>query len=615
MRELLEKPLVALTAIVVLGTTAQWVAWRLRLPSILLLLMLGLLAGPAFNLIDPDALFGDLLFPVVSLSVATILFEGGLSLRWAELRAVGRSLAPILSIGVVIVWALATIGAVGILAMPISLALLLGAILTVTGPTVIGPLLREIRPTGKVGPIAKWEGIVVDPIGAVLAVLVFQAIELGKIDTLSSAMWLAGQSLLLTIAVGVLLGGAAAWLLALAIGKFAIPDQLQAPITLMAVLAAFTLSNVLQHEAGLLTVTLMGLILANQHRAPVRHIIEFKENLRVLLIAGLFIILSARLSWEQVSAISWREMAFVAWLILVVRPASIWISTIGGSLSKQERIFLSWFAPRGIVAAAVTSIFALQLGERATGLVETIFCVVVGTVTVYGLTSGWLARRLGLASADPQGLLIVGAHALAREMAAAVQASGVPVLLVDSSRENIQAAHMARLPAKQCNVLSEGVIDQLDFGGLGRMLALTSNDEVNTLATQHFAEVFGRGELYQLSPKGETKGKTKTASHLRRGRLLFFPGATYQELQRRFQAGERVKRTKLTDEFDFDDFQAQYGPDALTLFIASEDGALTVVATDTTEKPKPRQWLISFARPLADDRMLPAAPAVPVAGE
>lgn len=610
MKELLENPLVALTLVLVLGTAAQWVAWRVRLPSILLLLVLGFVAGPLLKWINPDRLLGDLLFPLVSLAVAIILFEGGLTLRWSELRAVGRVLVPILTLGVLIVWALATIGGVWILNMPVSIALLLGAILTVTGPTVIGPLLREIRPTGKVGPIAKWEGIVVDPIGAVLAVLVFQAIEFGQHGTLSGTVWIAGKSLMMTVVVGTLLGGAAAWLLAMSMRKFAIPDHLQTPVTLVVVLATFTTSNILQHESGLLTVTLMGLILANQSQVSVKHIVEFKENLRVLLIAGLFILLSARLRWEQFSAIGWREGLFVLWLILVVRPVSIWISTMGSSLTNQERGFLAWFAPRGIVAASVASVFALQLGAGAAGLVETIFCVVVGTVTVYGLTSGWLARRLGLSRENPQGLLIVGAHQMAREIAAAVQASGVPVLLVDSSRDNVSAAHMAKLPAKQVNVLSEGAIDQLDFGGLGRMLALTSNDEVNTLATQHFAEMFGRRETYQLPPKGELKEKTKTAAHLRRGRLLFGAGITYQELQRRFNEGAKVKRTRLTEEFGLADFAAQYGPEALTLFIASDDGTLTVMSTDTTEKPKPRQWLISLVYPIAEDKV-PAGAATP----
>jgi NhaP-type Na+/H+ or K+/H+ antiporter len=609
-KELLGNPLVAITLVLVLGTAAQWVAWRVRLPSILLLLVIGFVAGPLLRWIDPDQLLGELLFPLVSLAVAIILFEGGLSLRWSELRSVGRVLLPMLTIGVLIVWALATIGGVWILDMPVSIAALLGAILTVTGPTVIGPLLREIRPTGKVGPIAKWEGIVVDPIGATLAVLVFQAIELGQSGTLSDTGWLAGKSLGITVVVGIALGGVSAWLLALAMRRFAIPDHLQTPVTLAVVLAAFTASNLVQHESGLLTVTVLGLLLANQSLVSVKHIVEFKENLRVLLIAGLFILLSARLRWEQLSMIGWREGAFVLWLIVVVRPVSIWISTVGSGLTRQERIFLACFAPRGIVASSVAAVFALRLGAGAAGLVETMFCIVVGTVTVYGLTSGWLARKLGLSSKNPQGLLIVGADHIAREIATAVQASGVPVLLVDSSRDNVSAAHMAKLPARQVNVLSEGAIDELDFGGLGRMLALTSNDEVNTLATQNFAEVFGRSESYQLPPKGELKEKTKTAAHLRRGRLLFGTGITHQELQRRFRDGARVKRTRLTEEFGLDDFAAQYGPQALTLFIAKDDGTLSIMSTDSTERPKLRQWLISLVYPVVEEKG-PAGETVP----
>ncbi|MBD3166731.1 hypothetical protein GF324_09045, partial [bacterium] len=413
-----ENALLLLGAILVLGIVAQWVAWRLHLPSILLLLLTGFLIGPVTGFIRPDELLGQTLFPLVSISVAVILYEGGLSLKFSEFRQVGAVVRNMISIGILITWGLATASAYYLLNFDLQLSLLLGAILTVTGPTVIIPLLRYVRPKARVSSIIKWEGILNDPIGAVLAVLMFETILSGSI---AGGIGDVALGIVKTLLAGGLLGYAGAWVLAELLRRNWVPDFLQNPISLAIVATVFVASNYVQHESGLLTVTVMGVVLANQTRAQVKHIIEFKENLRVLLIATLFILLSARLELESLTGLGLNDFLFVAALILVIRPLSALVSSIGTNTSWRESLFIGWMAPRGIVAAAVTSVFAFELKRigipGAERLVPIIFLVIISTVTVYGLTALPLAHLLKLRLGKPQGVLIVGAHAWARALA------------------------------------------------------------------------------------------------------------------------------------------------------------------------------------------------------
>ncbi len=592
--------LLGLTAVFVLGIGSQWMAWRVRVPSILLLLVTGFTVGPVAGWLDPDELLGGLLFPIVSLSVAIVLFEGSLSLRLSDLRGVGGALRNILTTGVFVTWLVVTAAAYWVLQFEFSISLLLGAMLTVTGPTVVGPMLRLIRPTGKVSSIARWEGIVVDPIGAVLAVLVLETIEPLRSSAFGEAISEAGVGLVETVVIGGLLGGVTAMFLAAMLKRHWIPDHLQSPVTLMLVLAAFVASNLLKHESGLLTVTVMGVLLANQQSVVIKHILEFKENLTILLISSLFILLSARVELVDFVSLSWRGPVFVTVVILIARPASIFLSTIGTDLSWREKVFLSWLAPRGIVAAAVASVFALRLGETGTGLVPATFLVIVGTVVVYGLTAFPLARKLGLATANPQGVLIASAHPGARAIGHAVQDAGFSVVLVDTNSQNIQAARMEGLPTFYANILSERAIQELDLGGIGRFLALTSNDEVNSLASMHFSEVFGRSRVYQLPPV-HGNHRTGTAGHILQGRFLFDADATFALLDKQFEAGAVVKTTSLSEEFSYETFQERYGDTALLLFVIPKPGELVVVTPDKNIKPKAGDKVIALVAASAPD--------------
>lgn len=573
-----------LAIVLALGVGAQWLAWRTKLPAIVLLLAFGFGLGIAVD--PPESYVGsEALLPMISLAVGVILFEGGLSLQFREIKETRSVVLRLVTVGLLVTWGGSTIAAHWLMDFSWPMATLLGALLTVSGPTVILPLLRQVRPTGRIGSVIKWEGIVNDPIGAVLAALVFEVVAHGvHIDLASESALMLGKTAL----VGVLLGGAAAWLLMTLISRYLVPDYLQNPIVLGMVVLMFAVSNELAEESGLVTVTVLGLVLANQSRASMKHVIEFKENLRVLLIAALFILLSSRvqIGWEQVSQIGWGGIGFVAVLIFVIRPAATLLATAGSDLSRNERLLLAWIHPRGIVAAAVASLFALGLQENpelageGDRLVLATFLVIVGTVLMYGLTLGPLARRLGLSQADPQGVLFAGATPLARQIAEALDKENIPTVLVDTNPQSVQAARMAGLRAHYASIGSDFVHQGLDLGGVGRLLAMTPNDEVNSIAATEFREVFGSENVYQLAPSTKTGERHRRIPHHLRGRLLFGSTETFEELRRRVDAGAILKKTTLSDDFTYDDFVAQYGETALVLMTFPEPGKLRIDSED-----------------------------------
>jgi NhaP-type Na+/H+ or K+/H+ antiporter len=550
---------VHLALILAAGVLAQWVAWRFRLPAILLLLAAGLAAGPGFDIIDPNEIFGALLLPIVSLAVGVLLFEGGLTLRVRELPAIGSVVPRLVTIGALLSWAVAAAGARLMFDMSVGVAVLLGAILVVTGPTVIGPLLEHVRPAGDVRPILKWEGIVIDPIGAMLAVFVFESISAGSGSGLDLG---AARGVALALAIGTALGLAAAAVVVLSLRRFWVPDALQVPVVLMVLLGSQVGADHVQSESGLLAATVMGITLANQNYVSVSRIAEFKESLRVLLIGGLFIVLAARLTRHDIQAVGFSGLAYLALLVIVARPLTVAVSTFRSSLEWRERVFLATMAPRGIVAAAVSSVVALRLaddGRRGADLLVPItFAVIIGTVIVYGIAAAPVARRLGLSQPDPQGILIAGAHRWARALARVFRDSGVRVQLVDNSWRNVTDARSDGLSCHHGNVLSEDTLDRLDLAGIGRLIAITPNDGINALAAQRFANVLGSANVFHLNAAGGKPGARDPIARELGGRTLFGPEFTFDEIEKGVAAGRVFKATPLTDQFTWNDYLARY---------------------------------------------------------
>ncbi|WP_313070335.1 sodium:proton antiporter [Melaminivora sp.] len=603
---LTSRPALLLSLILAIGFLAQWLAWRVRVPAILPLLLTGLLLGPFTGLLDPDALLGDLLFPVVSLSVAVILFEGSLNLRFAELEGIGHAVRRLSTYGALVALLGLAAAAHWLAGLPWSLSFLFGAIACVTGPTVVNPLLRVVRPNARVASLLRWEGIVIDPLGALLAVLTYEIIAAKQFP--GEPLWL----FVLTLVGGTLIGLLAAWLLALALRRHFIPEYLQGYAALALMLATFSLSNALTRESGLLAVTAMGIALGNLRGIHVEPITSFKENLSILLVSILFLVLAARLSWPLPPGMLLGGLLVYLAAQFVVRPLSVWLSTLGSPLSTRERLLAAWISPRGIVAASISALFALQLQERGVEgvdrLVPLVFMLIIATVVVQSLTSRHLARWLGVREPDPRGVLVYGAGPVARAVAQALHDQGVQVLVADDDWEGIRAARMAGLPTYFGNPTSRHASRHLDLTGLGRLLALSTQHERNSLAVVHYRQEFGRDKVLALRTVAREQGseRQRLAEPLQ-APALFGRDVTHARLQELLDAGWKLKTTALTDKYGWEQFQQAWGGRAILLFTLNDKGQLRLAGDPAhTAPPAPGQAVTALVPP---DVVLPHSPA------
>jgi len=584
-----------------IGLTAlacQWLAWWVKLPAILFLLLSGILLGPVTGLVRPDALFGDLLFPIVSLSVAVVLFEGSLTLKFSEIKGLESVVQRLLSIGVLTTWAITTLAAYWLLRIPFELALLFGAMTVVTGPTVIVPMLRTVRPTTHLANILRWEGIVIDPIGALLAVLVFEVIVSGSGGAALGHTLFSFASQILT---GLVFGVAAGYGWGLVLRRHWLPEFLHNVATLMMVFAVFAFSDHLQAESGLLSVTIMGVWLANMKGVEVRDILDFKESLSILLISGLFIILAARVDFASVQQMGWGALWVLLIIQFVARPLKVLIASQGSSLSWRERALLAWIAPRGIVAAAVAALFALQLQQQgyaeAALLVPLTFIVILGTVALQSSTARMLAVWLGVAEPQPTGFLVVGANPLARAIASALHKQGLRVHLADTSWNNVRAALMDGLPTFFGNVVSEQADRRLDLVGIGQLLALSAAQEENALALMRYRTEFGAANLYSLLISTEQEGDTKIEKP-RFGQIAFGEDVSYKKLSAMLGEGAEIHTTRLSEEFGYDEYYRQHFR-AVPLFAINPRGKLFVFTPESDIVADSGWTLISLVPPPA----------------
>jgi NhaP-type Na+/H+ or K+/H+ antiporter len=599
-----EQILIGLVSIIFFGVGAQWLAWRTNLPAILLLLIAGVAAG-ATGFLNPDAVMGDLFTPFISLSVGIILFEGGLSLRFSELKDIGSDVIKLVSIGVVVTLGLASVSAYYLFDMGPELAVLLGAILVVTGPTVIIPLLRQVRPTGQVSSVLKWEGIVIDPIGALLAVLVYEVIFTSSFGEATS---LALGSIFKTVFFGTLVGLAGAGLIYWLLRRYLLPDFLQNPVNLMIVVVVFAISNMFQHESGLWATTVMGIALANQKSARIHHIVEFKENLRVLLLSALFILLAARVEIQElVAVLNWEIFAFLAMLILIARPLSVYLSTIGSKLNFKEKLFLCWMAPRGVVAASISSLFAIGLVENgypeAEQIIPIVLVVIISTVAIYGLTAGKVAEWLGVKKPAPRGFLIIGAHSWARTIGEIIHNEGFKVILADANWSNINKARKLELNTYYGNVLGENANEDLNLDGIGKLLTLTPNDEVNALAVVRYNETFGTSEVFQLAPSTQLPKEDREMPDSLSGRFLFESEVTYHTISEQTANGWEFKMIPVAEDFEQEEFEKTFLEHHLPIMLITDEEEAIPYSVDNQPVPKANSRVLVLVNPEEKDTL------------
>lgn len=572
-----------------IGFLAQWLAWRVRLPAILFLLLAGILLGPVSGVLQPDRLLGELLFPVVSLAVAVILFEGSLTLRFDELPGIGHAVRGLVSYGAIVALVLLAVAGHYFAGLRWELAWLFGALTCVTGPTVIAPMLRTLRPNARIANTLRWEGIVIDPLGALFAVLIYEAI-VSRHQGHTIGVFLA------TLLCGSVAGAWAAWTMGFLLRRQLIPDYLQNFGVLAAVLLAFCVSNAIAHESGLLTVTVMGIALGNMRGVHIDDILDFKESLTTLLVSTLFILLAARLQWPLPDGMLWAGIAIFIAAQLIVRPLTVAISSIGSALNWRERALIAWVAPRGIVAASVSALFALKLEalgmHDARALVPLVFILIIGTVVLQSATARPLARWLKVSEPDPNGVLIAGSDSVARAIAKALSDAGFRVVLADDAWEGVRIARMEGLGTFFGNPASSYAERNLDLTGIGTLLALSTQRERNSLVCVHYRQEFGRDQVYLLRvlPPQESNGRAMLAGTLM-APPLFAEDMTHARFAELLAQGWRIKSTRLSATFDWPHFIEQYGSGTVLLFGVDEKGVLRVVSAHREVEPRPG-WLV-----------------------
>ncbi len=550
-----------LAAIIVLGSAAQWLSWRLNVPAILALLVIGITAGPVSGLLNPDAVFGDMLFPIISLGVALVLFEGGLSLKFSDLRGHGTAVFNLVSWGALLNGALIGLGSWLLAGLSVEMALLFAALMVVTGPTVINPLLRTMRAKPEVSQILRWEGILIDPVGALMAVLVYQFIIAGNASY---------QLGLISVAAGLAVGAMAAFALGFVLRRHWVPEYLLNSVTLAVVVLAFAGSDYLAHESGLLAVTVMGIWLANMRGLDMTEILSFKESLSILIISMLFIVLGARLNPADMFAIGWQGAVLLA-VVLLARPVVVWAAMVGGEYSWQQKALVAWVGPRGIVAAAVSSIFALRLQEAgfsdAFMLVPYTFLIIIFTVVLQSVTARPMAKLLGLMEEEPKGILIAGANSVARTIGLALAAQGFRVKLTDTNWSTLSEARMAGLDTYYGNPVSVHADQHLDLAGIGRLFAMSPRPSFNTLACLKYKTEFGAQRVFTLrnAEEKDESDKQRVAQHYQAPRL-FGEDVTMQKLSSLIAQGAEIKATLLSDDFDLETYRQANDKNIILLF-------------------------------------------------
>ncbi|MEF7658730.1 sodium:proton antiporter [Bacillus thuringiensis] len=572
-----ESLLLSIVIIITLGIASQWVAWRFQLPAIVVMSITGLLIGPVLGIINPKEILGDIFSPLISLSVAIILFEGSLSLDTRELRGLSKPVFRIVTFGACIAWIAGSLAAHYVAGLDWAISFIIGGLFIVTGPTVIIPLLRQAKLKSRTAAVLKWEGIIVDPFGALLAVFAFQIVNFLTKENMqvNTLMYFFAGSLF-----AIVLGYGFRILISYMILKGKIPEYLKSPILFVAVLLCFGISDEVMHETGMLAVTVMGVTLARMKKyiSSIGDIRHFNENISVLLTSTVFIILTASLPRTTIIEIfSWPIISFVLIMLFVVRPLSIWLSTIGTELTIPERALVGWIAPRGIVALTVSSYFATELlgegYEDASILTTLTFALVITTVCVHGFSISFLAKKLGLANTQPPGILISGANKFSIAFGTHCKEMGIPILIVDISEEHLKYAKEKDLETYNGQILSEQLQFDIDMNRFEYIMAVTDTDSYNVLVANTYVPQFGYHNTFLLPVHDMEKIAQERISLSKKAHLLFGKGEVYEELNRKIEVGYKFKIIRVEKEQKINKQEQRTGD--VLVFVRHLDGSLT----------------------------------------
>ncbi|MFK7781549.1 cation:proton antiporter [Psychroserpens sp.] len=591
--------MIELAGIIILGILAQWVAWKFKIPAILPLILIGLLVGPiAAEFLSEDGtkwiepiwndekkigLFpGDGLYYFVSLAISIILFEGGLTLKRSEIKNVGPVISKLITLGSAVTFFGAGIVAHFIFNLGWDLSFLFAGLIIVTGPTVITPILRNIPLKKDVSAVLKWEGILIDPIGALVAVLVFEFISVeGDSGFTKTALMEFGKIILF----GTTFGFTFAHALAFAINKKLIPHYLLNVVSLSTVLLVFVESEVFAHESGLLAVVVMGMVLGNGKLQNLKELLYFKESLSVLLISILFILLAANINIEDLELLyTWKTAALFAIVVFVIRPLAVFLSTSGSKLKLNEKLFISWVGPRGIVAAGIASLFGSKLikngVEGAEYITPLVFMIVLGTVLLNATTARLFAKLIGVFLTKSDGILIVGASKVSRLLGHYLESNGRHVVLIDSNQSNIDKAKELGLEALSTNIYSETLSDNIELNDVGYLMAMTGNSDINKYAINKFSKQFGENGSFRLVTTDEMNNPENNPKE-----GLFSHTDDYSRLAEVTRKFPSVQEIEIHDKKHYDNLIqiTNSDMDMIPLFLKDNESELHIISSYNTK--------------------------------
>lgn len=591
-------PVAAFALVGVLGVGAQLLAWRLKMPAIVLMLLAGIIAGPVTGIFDPAREFGDLREPMIAVAVAIILFEGGLTLNLKSLQDAAVGVRRLVVIGAPLGWLMSALTLHFVAGLSWETSAVFGGIMIVTGPTVIAPLLRSARLSRRPAQILQWEAIVNDPIGALAAVFAYEVVGVVRAShDLGTAIGETVFGIVLAIVVGMVGGFGLVW----AFRKGRVPEYMKVPVLFTLLLAVFALCDWTLHESGLLAVTVMGIVIANSDLPSFEELRRFKEHATILLVSGVFILLAASLDFGEISQLTWRAAAFVAAVMLIARPVTVLVSLIGTGLPFKEKALVAFTGPRGVVLIAVAGLFGerlVALGVEDAALVGPLaFILVAVTVVIHGFALSPMARMMGLTGADTPGLLIIGGSRFSTALGRLLKENEIPVLISDPNHGKLRAARAEGVETYYGDILAEVAEHRLDMVSYATLLAATDNDAYNTLVATDLAHHFGRDAVYQIVREKESNSRHALPSTL--GGKPVIRDMTHEQLEQKMLKGWRFRISRLTDQFTLDDWKAEF-PDSILVAAQRKRQTLRLLRTGENLKGAEGMRLIHLAPPKSE---------------